>query len=99
MLRREVRLAQVFKEHLETVEREYAATLVNKTQKALLEHGVLIREMEDLLVAMTLDVSKWRLFKAHRECRFKERVETGLAGLQDLTRYPFSEPPKETIDA
>lgn len=99
MLRREVRLAQVFKDHLESVEREYAATLVNKTQKALLERGVLVREMEDLLTAMALDVSKWHVFKAHRERRFKERVETGLADLQDLTRYPFSEPPKETIDA
>ena len=94
MLRREIRLAQVFRDHLAETERGYADSLVNQQQKALLEHGVLLSEMTALLEGMKLDVTAWRVFKHHREKRFKQRVDAAIAELREQTRFPFTEPPK-----
>ncbi len=49
-------------------------------------------ELEAILTGMEVDVNPWRLFKAHRERRFKRRVEAALAELYDLTRFPFTVP-------
>lgn len=92
MLRREVRLAQVFKEHLETVERDYAERMVNQSQAALLERGVLLSEFNTILAGMNIETSPWRVFKTHREKRFRERIETAVNELRELTKYPFTDP-------
>ncbi len=90
MLKREVRLAQVFSEHLRSVERDYAESLVAKDWDAHDERARLVADLEGILTDMPVDVNPWRMFKAHREQKFKERVEAALAELYDLTRFPFS---------
>lgn len=93
MVRREVRLAQVFRDHLAQVERGYAADLIGREQSALLERGVLVSEMNAILGDMNIDVNPWRVFKAHREKRFRVRVQKALGELYELTQYPFTDPP------
>ncbi len=95
MLKREVRLARVFSDHLAEVERDYAESLVARDWEAHDERAALISDLEGILTGMTIEVNPWRAFKAHREKKFRERVEAALAELYDLTRFPFTVPESE----
>lgn len=96
-LRREVKLAKVFKAHLAGVERDHTETFARLSHEWWQERVGLMSELEGILAGMTLDVPAWRLLRRQREKRLAARVREAQDALMDLTRQGFTEPPRKEL--
>lgn len=99
MIRRELTLAKVVKEHLETVASEYAdreqfmaAELNRQVWELETRYEDLIAEIEQMVLASELTVARWRLLRRRRTRIFSERIAAAINDLVAQTVLEGSGP-------
>lgn len=102
MVRREIALARVMRDHLAVVAAEYAVReteMANQMRHeawlAEREHEALLDEIVATVVASPLDVPNWRKLRRRRSGIFADRILAEILALVEATKYENAGPKEE----